>query len=338
MGRLFVLLGLLLTLGAPAHALSLRTRAILAPNPCTGITLKTDFTANGGGGVFCLNGQRYASFTAMPGASYSGSVSGGGATVRTAVNSAGAVVRFADGAPRITDLGLLVEEARTNIIFPSLVPNSPPGSTDRWNAAWSGGVNVFTANGLRAPDGTITATKVVTGVNGLDGPYFRSSVLPAANAVWTASAWIYSPSGGNIWLAISETGGTAWTGVAQVKLVVPAGQWTRISFSRTAAASITANTIGVAFLADLAGQAFYVWGAQFEAGATASSYIPATIAAGSRAADAATFTYSPIGSAATLLYGASGSVSPSPSSPINLGASSSGVWINNNVRSLTVAP
>ena len=58
----------------------------------------------------------YGNPTAIPGWSYTGSVSGTGATVRTAVDAQGVVHSFANGVPRITNLGLLVEQAATNML------------------------------------------------------------------------------------------------------------------------------------------------------------------------------------------------------------------------------
>jgi hypothetical protein len=334
MGRFLAILGLLLAFADPAAALPAPRVAVLSGSPCRGAAVKIDFTA----GVYCLNGVRVGNFLSLPGATYSGSVSGTGATVRTALNSAGQVVNFANGVPRVTDLGLLDELAATNIVFPSIVPGVPPGGNS-WNAAWSGGANVYTANAMAGPDGSATATKVVTGANTLDGPYYRSTTLPAANSVWTVSAWLYSVAGGSVWLGIADTpSNTAWTGTSQAKFAIPSGQWTRVQFSRTALGVVTATSVTPIFIADLAGQTFYIWGVQLEVGAAASSYIPTTSAAVTRSADAASLTYSPNGSAATVLYGTSSSASVSPTSPINLGASSGGAWIGGYVRRLTVLP
>ncbi|QTC91586.1 hypothetical protein [Brevundimonas goettingensis] len=89
--------------------LTIPTLALMRPG-AAGLAL--DFVA----GVYRLDGADYSSFAALPGASFSRTGAG------TALTVAGGVTSFATGAPRITDRGLLVEEARTNLFLNSAAP------------------------------------------------------------------------------------------------------------------------------------------------------------------------------------------------------------------------
>jgi hypothetical protein len=71
---------------------------------------------NFAGGVFSLNNTRTASPAAIPGWSFSRTDTNGTAT---ALDLAGNVIQFATGVPRITNRGILVEEARTNLLLNS---------------------------------------------------------------------------------------------------------------------------------------------------------------------------------------------------------------------------
>jgi hypothetical protein len=63
-------------------------------------------------GVYRASGASY-SLANLPGWSFTRASTG------TATNSAGTILSFASGQPRITDLGLLVEESRTNLLLQS---------------------------------------------------------------------------------------------------------------------------------------------------------------------------------------------------------------------------
>ena len=71
---------------------------------------------NFAGGAFSLNNTRSASPAAIPGWSFSRTDTNGTAT---ALDLAGNVIEFATGVPRITNRGILVEEARTNLLLNS---------------------------------------------------------------------------------------------------------------------------------------------------------------------------------------------------------------------------
>jgi hypothetical protein len=71
---------------------------------------------NFAGGVFSLNNTRTASPANIPGWSFSRTDTNG---IATALDLAGNVIQFATGVPRITNRGILVEEARTNLLLNS---------------------------------------------------------------------------------------------------------------------------------------------------------------------------------------------------------------------------
>jgi hypothetical protein len=175
-----------------------------------------------------------------------------------------------------TNLGAEVWEARSNNVYPS-IPNSAPGGSNNWARNWNGVNSTITLNDRAAPDGTTTATKVVTnGAN--EGVFYRSTTLPSANADWTASTWVYSEAGATIQVGINASGGTAWTSTTFVNHSVPAGVWTRLSLTRTAAASVTASSITWSVLTPLSGGTFWVWENSFGPGSFAT---PGIVTAGS---------------------------------------------------------
>lgn len=73
------------------------------------------------------------------------------ASVGYAQRSDGTLVQFGNNVARITDRGLLVEEARTNNLL---------WSQDFTNAAWAKSAATVLGNQIAAPDGTVTASKI----------------------------------------------------------------------------------------------------------------------------------------------------------------------------------
>ncbi len=171
------------------------------------------------------------------------------------------------------------------------------------NAAWvKQGVLPFgsgsTANAIAAPNGTLTADKIVesstTGVHRLD------QVIAVSAIPYTTS--VYAKAGGSSWLQLRDATSTAgvWfninTGVIGAVASGSSGTiksvgdgWYRCTATRTAIAG--SNTYSIALAnADNSNSytgdgtsGIYIWGAQLETGSVATDYISTTTAAASSA-------------------------------------------------------
>ena len=219
-----------------------------------------------------------------------------------AQTQAGVLVPFASGALRRTDKGVLIEGAGTNLCLQSQTFD---------NASWTKNRSSISANAIAAPDGTTTADKLVednTATN--NHRTFQSITTTAVETTFSVYAkagersWIYlrldrsdHTTTPQVWFNLATGAvGTAQTGMTG-RITALANGWYRCEATVDAAlAGSNAAIIGLAtadantnYSGDGASGA-YLWGAQLEATAYASSYIPTTTGSATRAADSLTVT------------------------------------------------
>ena len=224
-------------------------------------------------------------------------------TTATFVGSNGLIQTAAINAPRfdynpvtLAPNGLLIEEQRVNLLLYS----------DQFQQATWSKVGVVTANATTAPDGTTTADSAATdgsnaqvaqgvviasGATMVGSVYLKPNglnaveiVLLAANNTTPYARATFNVATGVISVAVATANG----GTNASAAIAPAGNgWYRCSVTVTYPATTSA---GIRINAAGATGAFYGWGAQFEAGAFATSYIPTVASTVTRTTDVALMT------------------------------------------------
>ena len=182
-------------------------------------------------------------------------------------------------------LGLLIEESRVNLLT---------YSEDFSNGIWTkskGGVAltpVVTSNAVTSPSGELTADKVVFDISGgtttTEFSFLAQSYSSVSGTTYTVSAWVRVDSGtSNIFIDCESSN----TNIVQVT-----STWQRFSVTRTSGSS-AGKTVRIGLRGNVAtskSATIYVWGAQLEAGAFPTSYIPTTASTVTRSADNAQMT------------------------------------------------
>jgi hypothetical protein len=219
--------------------------------------------------------------------------------------AASGVARFDNNLTTGESLGLLIEESRSNL---------NTYSDDLANAAWTKVASSITSNTIVAPDGTLTGDKLVE--DSANAAHYVTSNAPSVTSGTAYTLSVYAKAGersvlqivpsasgfpvsfANFNLATGAIG--TLSGLTSTSITLVGNGWYRCSVTVTASATTTASVNFIVQTSSSAsrvgtyqGDGFsgiFLWGAQFEAGSFATSYIPTVASQVTRAADAASMT------------------------------------------------
>jgi len=212
-------------------------------------------------------------------------------------NSDGTLTLFGSGALRRGDRGVLIEGSRTNLLT---------YSQEFDNASWTKQRATVTVDAIAAPDGTLTADKLIENADNNTHTISKTISLTAASH----TLFVFAKSAERTWISFLNNSATAVAanfdlanGIvgsvganATATITALANGWYRCAMTFTAVSGNNQFLIRLG-TADATPSyqgdgtsGLFIWGAQLEAASFASSYVPTVAAAATRAADVLTYT------------------------------------------------
>ena len=211
------------------------------------------------------------------------------------------VPRFIFNPTTRESLGLLIEEQRTNLLT---------YSEQFDNAAWTKLASSISANNNVSPNGALNADNLVEGTTTGNHIALQNPIAVTSSTAYTFSA--YCKPAGRTWVQLLENGGsganayfnlnTGATGTISggtTAAITSIGNgWYRCAISFNTSVSQTVANVQIRIATANSTNSYtgdgysgiFIWGAQLEAGAFPTSYIPTVASSVTRSADAASMT------------------------------------------------